>query len=152
MQRRSMFSAKEAPKVADVIPAKVTFEIDKRRKQMKEMSPHGKMLCALRKVLTDLSDNDEHGRRYFIKNDMVQMLSGPDGAGGKAGENRTYRATGRCRLGVTLPTGELTTKAVQFSITFRDTKDDRGLPDVVYIPPTTVDDLSGSGVNLSALD
>lgn len=138
MQRRSIFSAGEKKAETNIIPATASFKLDKKNKKLHEQPPTEKMLCALRKVLTSMSDKDPDKRRYFIANNAVELTKHPTSTAAKEGELATYQAAGKCTLGVTLPTGEMSTKKVAFEITFRDIVDDRGLPDVMYIEPTTI--------------
>jgi hypothetical protein len=135
-----MLSTKKVVPTATVIPATVNHQLSKQDRKLKELSAEEKMVCALRKALVKLSDGGE-GCRYFIANNKVQLISAPTASAAKAGQARTYTAKGRCRLGVCHPEGHASSKLIEFSITFRDVMDDRGLADVEYIDPTTIDEL-----------
>jgi len=138
--RKEMFSAQKKAPTTNVIPATVNYRLDKKAKALVELSPSEKMLCALRKALTKMSDASG-GCRYYIANNKVQVLAAPAAPAGKAGDSRTFSARGRCRLGVCHPGGHASSMLVEFTITFRETFDDRGLPDVEFIDPTTIDEL-----------
>ena len=101
------------------------------------------MLCALRKVLAKLSNENSNGCRYYIADNQVQIVSAPTAPTAKDGEAKTYFARGRCKLGVTHGT-HITTKMIEFSITYRDCKDSLGLDDVEFIDPTSIDELPKS--------
>lgn len=111
---------------------------------MKPLASVDKMKCALRKVLADLSDKNPHGCRYYIANNKIQLSLAPDPAIPAPGEGKTYKAAGRFKAGVCHEGGRMTTQYLQFSITYKDVLDDRGLPDVKYVDPTTVDVLPKS--------
>lgn len=150
--RKEMFSAMRQAPTTDIIPATVKHRIDKKAEKLGELSPSEKMICALRKALTKMSDAHADGCRYFIANNKVQILSAPSASAGKAGEARTFSARGRCKLGVCHPGGHSSSMLIEFSISFRETADDRGLADVEFIDPTTIDELPpGTPVDASLL-
>jgi len=150
--RKEMFSATKKAPTTDVIPATVKHRIDKKAERLGVLSPNEKMICALRKALTKMSDAQADGCRYFIANNKVQVLSAPSASAGKDGDARTYSARGRCKLGVCHPGGHSSTMLIEFSINFRETTDDRGLADVEFIDPTTIDELPrGTPVDASLL-
>jgi hypothetical protein len=141
-RKQQLFNSQSPKKSTTVIPATVSFKIDKKAKGMKPLTSLDKMKCALRKVLADLSDKNPHGCRYYIANNKIQLSRAPDPAIPKPGEGKTYKAAGRFKAGVCHPKGNMTTQFLEFSITFKDVVDDRGLPDVRYVDPTTVDVLA----------
>lgn len=139
-RREQLFNAKnKTSSTVTVIPATVQFNHDKKLGEIKPLQAHEKMLCALRKCLAKMSDGDGGQRRYYIANNKVQILDAPSSTAGKAGEARSYRARGRCKLGVCLPDNTTKMLMVEFTISFRDTIDDRGMADVEYFDPTTID-------------
>jgi len=140
-RREMLFEANKKPAQSDTIPATVRFTIDKKKRMMKALTPEGKMLCALRKALAKMSDGEPHGCRFYIDNNEVQILRPPTGSGGRAGEAQSFTASGRCKLGVCHPEGHKSSKVIEFSISFRDTKDELGLDDVEFFDPTTIDEL-----------
>jgi len=139
--RKEMFSALKKAPDTNVIPATVNHRLDKKEQRVATLNPNEKMICALRKALTKMSDGHEDGCRYFIANNKIQLLSPPTSSGGRAGEAQTYSARGRCRLGVCHPGGHSSSVNVEFTLTFRDVVDDRGLADVEFIDPTVIDEL-----------
>ena len=141
IRRDMLFEANKKPSQSDSIPATVRFTIDKKKRMMKSLTPEGKMLCALRKALAKMSDADAHGCRFYIDNNKVQLLKRPASAAGREGEAATYSASGRCKLGVCHPEGHKSSKVIEFTISFRDTVDTLGLPDVEFFDPTTIDEL-----------
>lgn len=150
--RKQLFKAGGSAAPANVIPATVKFIHDKKAGTIKPLSANEKMLCALRKCLAALSDGDEAGRRFFIMNNKVELTQSPQTTEGKAGGPQTYRAAGRCKLGVSHRDGHMTSTYAAFTLTFRDSLDDRGLPDITFIDPTTIDAIERSEpVDLSHL-
>jgi len=142
--RKEMFSALKKAPTTNVIPATVRHRLDKRAEKLAELTPNEKMICALRKALVKLSDGDTDGCRYYIANNKIQVLQAPSATAGKAGEARTYFAKGRCRVGITHAAGHSSMKIIEFALTFRDVVDDRGLADVEFVDPTTIDELPRS--------
>jgi hypothetical protein len=117
----------------------VSFQIDKKAKGLKTQTSMNKMKSALRKVLADLSDRNPHGCRYYIANNEIEIDKAPDPSPPHAGQSKTYRASGRFWAGVCHKGGRMTKDLLSFSITFKDIIDERGLPDVEYVDPTTID-------------
>lgn len=151
-RREQLFNAKKDAPGHSVIPATVKFIIDKKKKRLKVLPPESKMLCALRKVLADMSEKDQGGCRYYIAGNKVQITSAPTTTSGKAGEAQSYRAAGRCKVGVCLPNGKARMMFIEFTINFRDIEDDRGLADIEYFDPTTIDGLpKNTPVDISAI-
>lgn len=151
-RREQLFNAQSKAPERTVIPATVEFKVDKKKKMIKILSPQSKMICALRKVLADMSDKSSDGCRFYIANNKIQLTSPPTTTHGKKGEAQSYRASGRCKLGVCLPSGGMTTKFVEFSINYRDVEDERGLADIEYFDPTTIDGLSkNTPIDISAI-
>jgi hypothetical protein len=136
-----MFEAKKKSSGTDVIPATVKFKIDRKKGRLQPLSAEEKMLCALRKVLASMSDANEHGCRYYIDKNKVQLTRRPTGSEAAPGEPRSYRGAGRCKLGVCHPEGHKSSLTISFDISFRDVKDERGLDDIEFFDPTTIDEL-----------
>jgi hypothetical protein len=141
IRREMLFETSNKPSQSDSIPATVKFTIDKKKRMMKMLTPEGKMLCALRKALAQMSDKEANGCRFYIDDNKVQMLKRPATAGGRPGEAHSYTASGRCKLGVCHPQGHKSSKVIEFSISYKDTHDSLGLPDVEFFDPTTIDEL-----------
>lgn len=137
-RKEQLFNAKKKPSGSSVIPATVRFKHNKKKGSIDPLSPQEKMLCALRKVLGDMSSG---GGRWFIMGNKVKLTQVPTTTEGKPGGPQSYRAAGRCKVGVAQGKS-LVTKYIEFSISYRDVVDDRGLADVVYFDPTTVDELA----------
>lgn len=150
--RREIFSSQKPPPPTNIIPATVRFKHNRKKGLIEPLSAQEKMLCALRKCLAEMSDKSSTKVRYYIAGNKVQLLQEPTASPAKEGEGRTYRARGRCRLGVCHAEGHHTTKFVEFAISYRDTVDDRGMADVQYFEPTTIDEIERNGpIDLSAL-
>jgi hypothetical protein len=150
-RREQLFNAKKKPSTGNVIPATVRFRHDKRAGVIKPLSSNEKMLCALRKALAAMSSS-ESGLRYYIAGNKVQLTQAPSTTPGRPGEAQSYFAAGRCRVGVCHPAGHATMIMVDFSISFKDAMDERGIATVNYFEPTTIDKLAAnSPVDLSAL-
>lgn len=128
--------SKTKPGHPTTVSAKVDFKVDPKTKMMKPMPATQKLICALRKVLAQMSDSKA---RYWISDNAVQLTSPltESGPSGKA----TYQASGRARLGVGHANNETSSVVVEFTISFRDSKDDMGLPDVAVDPETEVNQL-----------
>lgn len=141
MERRQLLKGKGSSGSSDTIPATVGFRVDRKKGGLSPHTPNEKMLIALRKALADMSDADEHGCRYYIKDNRVKLLEAPSGTEGKPGEPVSYKASGRCRVGVCHPDGTITTKAIEFRLAFSDSRDDLGQPDVVYEEDTVIDEI-----------
>jgi hypothetical protein len=139
--RKEMFSALKKAPTTNVIPATVKHRIDKKAQRLAVLTPNEKMICALRKALVKMSDASDAGCRYYIANNKIQLITAPVPTGGKEGEAKTYTAKGRCKVGVIHSGGHSSSKAIEFLLTFRDVVDDRGLADVEFMDPTTIDEL-----------
>lgn len=151
-RKEALFRAKQVNPPLTVIPATVKFRHNKSAGIIEELQPHEKMICALRKVLTAMSEKDDKGRRFYIANNRIQITQAPTESAGKAGSGRTYKASGKCKLGASHPGGHMTTTFVEFTVSYRDTMDDRGLADVEYFDPTSIDAIDRKGgANLDAL-
>ena len=153
-RKETLFASRQKAAAARVeaLPATVSFSIDKKRRALRQQSPYEKMLCVFRKILAEMSDADENRCRYYIANNKVQVLRMPSAPAGRTDQPGTYQGAGRAKLGVLHPKGHTSTKYVEFSISFKDTVDERGLPDVVYVDPTTIDEIKrGSPIDLSAI-
>lgn len=151
-RKEQLFNAKKtASKDTNLISSSVHFRHNKKKGILEALPPHEKMLCALRKALTAMSDRHP-SCRYFIIGSKVQLTAPPTTTAGKAGGPQSYRAAGRCKLGVSHADGRATTMVVDFNISFRDVVDDRGLADVEYFDPTSIDEISRSSpIDVSAL-
>lgn len=136
-RREQLFSAKKPTPVSAMIPATVRFRHNKKKGMIEPLAPQEKMLCALRKVFAHMSDKDT---RWCIVGNKVQVLSAPTTTEGKPKGPQSYRASGRCKVALMRSDG-MTTKLIEFSISYKDIVDDRGLADVVYFEPTTVDEV-----------
>lgn len=133
-----------------VIPATVSFRHNRRKGLIEPLSAKEKMLCALRKVLTAMSDRGDG--RYYIANNKVELTKAPTTTAGKEGEPQSYHATGRCKVGICNENDTVSFAFIEFGISYRDVKDDRGLADVEYFDPTTIDRLpKNTPIDLSAL-
>ena len=139
-RKQQLFAARQRSAGTTVVPPTVQFKLDRKKGAFKPLSSEDKMKCALRKVLTSMSDEDENRCRYYIDSN-IKIVRAPVSTTGKAGEAQSYRAAGMCRVGVCHPEGHKSSKVIQFDISFRDDKDDRGLPDITYMDPTTIDEL-----------
>jgi hypothetical protein len=151
-RKESLFNAKKgSPGHAVVIPATVKHSINKRRRRLNPLSAQEKMICALRKVLAKMSDNDQTGCRFFIAGNKVQIIRAPKATAGRKGEPKSYTAAGRCKVGA-CNDDHVTYKVIEFNISFRDVLDDRGLADIEYMDPTTIDELARNPpVDISAI-
>jgi hypothetical protein len=147
-----MFEAAKKSSGSDIIPATVNFKVDRKKGRLRALTPEEKMLCALRKALSSMSDANGHGCRYYIDNNKIQLTKRPVGSAAAPGQPRSYSAAGRCKLGVCHPEGHKSSIFVQFSISFKDVKDERGLDDVAFFDPTTIDELPrNTPIDISAL-
>ena len=144
-RREQLFNAnREQTDDADLIDTHVNFQFrkeDPRRKkgELRALSVDEKALCALRKVLADMSANAGGKQRYFIASPQCRILDRHVSPGAKEGDPGSYRVKGRCQIGITHAGGEASHKMAEFTLSFRDTEDAMGLPDVQYEHPTTVD-------------
>lgn len=136
-RKEQLFNSKKGSVESSMISATVKFRHNKKKGLIEPLRPQEKMLCALRKVLTAMSDGGNC--RYFIANNKVQLLKAPSTTQGKPGEAQSYYAKGRFRAGVCLPDGASSSKILEFEISYRDVVDDRGLADVEYFDPTSID-------------
>jgi hypothetical protein len=139
--RKELFSASKKPTNTTVIPSTVVFRHDKKKGRLKPLAPREKMVVALKRILAKMSDEDAHGCRYYVDNNKIQVMREPTGSAAKEGERQTFRAAGRCRVGVCHPHGTKTSKIIQFDISFRDTRDDRGLDDIEWVDPSVIEEL-----------
>jgi hypothetical protein len=136
-RREQLFSAKKPPPGSAMIPATVRFRHNKKKGLIEPLGAQEKMLCALRKVFADMSNKDE---RWCIVGNQVQILGAPTTTEGKPKGPQSYRASGRCKVAIMRSDG-MTSKLIEFSISYKDVVDDRGLADVIYFDPTTVDEV-----------
>jgi len=151
-RRQMLFDAKPRTEEPMVVPATVSFKIDKRNKRLTTLQPREKMVVALRKVLATMSSQNKHGCRYYIEGNKIQMIHPPTTTQGKAGDAQKYAASGRCRVGVCHKDGHKSSMVIQFALSFKDIRDERGLPDVAFFDPTTIEELPrDTPINVSAL-
>lgn len=143
-RKEMLFSAKKQSAESSIIPATVSFRHNKGKALVEPLKPHEKMICALRKVLADMSSENEDGCNYYIANNKVQVVRKPTTTDGKPGEAQSYQARGRCRIGVCHANNTMTSMLIEFDISYRDVVDDRGLADVEYFDPTVIDKLDKS--------
>jgi hypothetical protein len=136
-----LFNAKKGSPIPNQVSTTVKFKLDKKKGRLVPHSAKEKMVCALRKVLAAMSDQDENGCRFYIDGKTLHVTRPPTASEARPGEPRSYKAAGRCRVGVCHPAGHKSSKVIEFSISFRDTKDDRGLDDIEFFDPTTIDEL-----------
>lgn len=139
--RKQLFDAKKMPSDPSLIPTTVSFKLDRPNGRLHALKPTEKLVCALRRVLAEMSRADGSGCRYYLDGENVQLLSAPTSSEGKPGEAKTYRASGRAKVGVCHPQGHKSSKLIQFKITFRDTKDNLGLDDVSFLGDTIIEEL-----------
>lgn len=150
-RKESLFRAQNGSPGHNVIPATVRHQINKKKRRLYPLSAQEKMLCALRKVLAVMSDKDEDGCRFYIAGNKVQITQAPKTTAGREGEPQSYSAAGRCKIGA-CGDDSVTYRMIEFKISFRDVVDDRGLADVVYMEPTSIDELArNTPVDVSAL-
>ena len=150
--RRQIFDTKQQPVARDLVPTSVTFKIDRKTRRMTTLPPNEKMIVALRKVLSTMSNRDTNGCRYYLDGKSVQVIRPVTTTSGRPGEAQNYRAAGRCKVGVCHPQGHKSSIMIQFTLSFKDVLDDRGLPDVMFFDPTSIDELPrDTPLNVSAL-
>ena len=142
-RREMLFEAGRKSSTTDIVPAKVVHKINKEKRALEPKTPEQKMVIALKKVLSEMSDGDAAKCRFYIAEDKIKITRRPFSSG-KVGDPQKYFAEGRCKVGVCHPEGHKSSKVIGFSITFRDIKDDLGLDDVEFIEPTTIDTLPKS--------
>ena len=147
-----LFEAKKKAPDVTLVPTTVSFKLDRPRGRLHTLEPTEKMVCAVRRVLAEMSRSDKNGCRYYLDGRKVQVLSAPVASPAKPGEPRTYRASGRAKIGVAHRDGCKSSKFIQFQISFRDTKNDLGLDDVRFLDDTVVEELPrDSPLNTSML-
>ena len=149
--RKSLFRGKANKSTdASVIPSTVRFQHDKKTGVVKPLTPNEKMLCALRRVLADMSEAEENGCRYFISG-KIQVVRSPVDTPAKEGEAKSYNGKGRCLVRRCHPEGHTSSMVIEFDIAFRDTLDEMGLADVEYTEATTIDEIPpGTSLNVVA--
>lgn len=138
-RRELLYKAGSQKPPPNTISATVRFRHNKKKGIVEPLSASEKMLCALRKALTVMSDKDTTGRRFFIADNKVEIVQAPSTTQARKGEPQSYRAAGRCRLRAIHPDGHTSSMKVQFDISYRDVVDAIGLADVEYLEPTTID-------------
>jgi hypothetical protein len=101
-----------------------------------------KCVCALRVALKEHLDRTQKGvaagtvnpsarNQYFLEGKEIYIESCVDT---KVGDQTSYKATGRAELGqINMAADTFSTEVVSFDITFRDDKDEMGLPSVTLV-------------------
>ena len=146
-RREQLFNTKRPGEIdSSRIPTHVNFMFHKnapqrQRGELRQLTPEEKMLCALRKVLAQMSADSGGEQRYFVAGDQCRILDRHVSPGAKEGEAGSYRFKGRCQIGVSHKSGEGSFKVVEFVVSFRDVEDSMGLPDVDYFDETTLEEL-----------
>jgi hypothetical protein len=135
-----LFSSTKPTDDAARISVLVNHRHDRKAAAIAPLTVDEKMLCALRKVLAAMTDDARGVQRFYIDGPECVVTHRSGTGGSKPGEPGSYSAAGRFRMGIITNDGTQH-KVVAFVINFRDTKDDRGLADVAYFDPTTLDDL-----------
>ena len=139
-RRQPLFSSQNAaPSDLDLVKTRVNFlhhpdDARRRRGELRSLTPDEKMLCALRKVLSKMSSDSGGHERYFVVSPHCRVLA-------RQGDAGTYRTKGRCQIGIAHGSGEAAFKMIEFDVSFRDTEDAMGLPDVDYFDPTHIDEI-----------
>ena len=143
---QSLFSSKQRPPAdTELIGTGVKHQVDRQKKTLRELSFDEKLLCALRLVLANMSDEAEvKGTRYFIGGEQVRVTERRTSPGVKEGDPSTYYAEGRCQMGVSHADGGAGFRMVEFKISFHDTEDANGLRTVNYFDPTSLDGISNN--------
>lgn len=141
MAKGQPFMGREPQKAPDpnVVSTRVKHRVNRKKGTLDPLSRDEKMLCALRKALASKSGLPESAEsRYHIDGDKLYVSRRGGGVQTKPGEPTTYTATGRFRMGM-IHGDRASFRVAKFNITYRDVRDDRGLPDVDFIEPTTID-------------
>ena len=125
-----------------VISTRVSGKVDGKTKRPVPLSQDQKMLCALRKVLVAVSEENKDGQRFFLSGQEMRVTERAASPGAKEDDPGTYHARGSFKLGIIHPgKGGVTYKHATFDIHFRDTIDDRGFRDVAYDDGSTTLDI-----------
>lgn len=146
MARKESFIGRDTSPIQDpnLISAKVKRKVNKREASLNVLTRDEKMLCAIRKALAAKSGMAEQlGARFYIADNQVYVTRREGGIQSRDGEASTYSAAGRFKLGICRE-HDAAFRVVQFDITYKDTTDDRGIADVVFVDPTTIDILPKS--------
>jgi len=142
MARKESFigpSNKQAVGDPNLISTRIPRNVDKRKGKLNALTADNKMRSAIGKALSMKSGlDDPDGASYFISGDKMYVTARGGGVQTKKGEKTTYSASGRFILGKAFK-DHVCYFTAEFSITFRDTVDDLGLPDVAVVEPTTID-------------
>lgn len=141
MRKRVPFFGKKKSEKADpnMVSTKVTRKVNKKKGRLNQLTADEKMLCAIRKALASKSGLAEAGNaRYYVSGDELYVLSRGGGVQTKKDEPTTYTARGRFKLGM-VHDANCCFRIAEFNITFKDTVDERGIPDVDFLEPTTID-------------
>jgi len=141
MQKKEAFFGREptTPRDPNLISTKIPRMVKRSEGKLNELGRDHKMLCALRKALASRSGLTEtQCARYYISGADVYVTHRGGGVQTKEGEPTTYTARGRFKLGVA-HSDCCMYRMAEFNVTYKDTLDDRGLPDVAFVDPTTID-------------
>jgi hypothetical protein len=148
MERRErLFNSKQKSTVdSNLIDTHVQFVFSKTdsgrvKGELRKLSPEQKMLCALRKVLADMSTGTRGERRYSVAGTKCRVIDRELTPGAKDGEPGSYRFRGRCKMGIAHKSGPPSEKMIEFVVSFRDTEDEMGQPDVEYFDETTIEEI-----------
>lgn len=147
MEKRPLFNSKDKPPIdSSLVGTQVRFRHPAdhpatKAGQLRQLPPDEKMMCALRKVLAQMTDASGGELRYFVMGDKVRVLDRDDQPGAKDGEPGSYVRHGRCQIGLSHKDGSAATKMVEFVVSYTDSKDRMGLPDVQIDDPTSIDEL-----------
>jgi hypothetical protein len=141
MQKKEAFLGRKSTKPRDpnLVSTKIPRKVQKKAGKLNELNRDHKMLCAIRKALASRSGLVEtQCDRYYISGGEVYVTHRGGGVQTKKGEPTTYTARGRFKLGVA-HADCVAYRIAEFNVTYKDTLDDRGLPDVAFVDPTTID-------------
>jgi hypothetical protein len=109
---------------------------------LKPITPQQKCVCALRMALKEHIDKlsaakkqgslrPEKNNQYFVNGKSIFVASC---SATTVGDDSTYHAVGRAELGqVNMASDQLSSDMVSFDITWKDSKDELGLPDIQLV-------------------
>ena len=146
-RRDQLFSSKQSNgNDSNLMSTRVRFTFQKgdpnrRKGELRKLSPEEKAVCALRKVFAKMSADCGGERRYFVVSDKWRMLDRRISPGAKAGDPDSYQFRGRCPMGIAHKHCGDSLKMIEFVVSFRDVEDASGLADVEYFAPTTIDEV-----------
>jgi hypothetical protein len=140
------FKFKKGDKLKDpeMIKAKFKRYVDKKKKALNELSSEAKVVAAITKALAMQGEGDK--ANYYIASEELwcpRLEVTPGNINSKTKQRlNSYRARGRFKVGK-LINEELSMGVIDFNISFRDSEDEMGLPDLV-IEEASMDELSKS--------